>query len=88
MQAGQEIDVSWGSMGHAGGYVRLALAPKWWMSFDIVDDDNDGSGNQDDQVIFSSNVIKYDCFGGGTWRVWCSARRIKPCAVTSCTVVP
>lgn len=74
VKAGQEIQVTWAAMGHAGGYVRLALAPKWWMTFDLPDL-NDGSGDGNDSIIFSSNVIKFDCFGGAECKngdeEWC-----------------
>lgn len=68
--AGEEITLRWGAMGHAGGYVRLSLARKFWLSFDVPPSEdgqsgNDGSGTEDDTVIFASNVIKYECFGGG-----------------------
>ena len=84
VKAGQEIDVTWGAMGHAGGYVRLSLAPKWWLTFDVPER-SDGSGDGNDTVIFSSNVVKYDCFGGGTfmplgWRAChCSGEAKGPC---------
>lgn len=65
VQAGQSIDVTWAEMGHSGGYVRLALAPKWWMTFDVPENNN-GEGNGNDTIIFASNVLKFDCYGGGT----------------------
>lgn len=87
VKAGQEIDVTWGAMGHAGGYVRLSLAPKWWLTFDVPER-NDGSGDGNDTIIFSSNVVKYDCFGGGAFTALIQYYRTRSCVAAVPVAVP
>jgi len=71
--AGEEITIRWGAMGHAGGYVRLALAPRNLLTFGWEQEIDDfGAGDGNDTAVFDKHVIKYACYGGGANRAPCA----------------